>query len=105
VLISDIENLVDKYPIDLCKFKILPELLKSVEFVGAGYKALITVFKIGSRLDQKEFNDILAPSVIKLFSSPDRSLKLMLCEKIDVYINNFSDQSVNDNIFPNLVLI
>jgi SCY1-like protein 1 len=81
----------------------LPELIQSLEFGGAGAKALKPILTIGSRLGTKEFEILVTPAIIKLFNSSDRSIRLALCEKIDTYINQLSDQVCNDFIYPNLV--
>ncbi|KAJ3000789.1 hypothetical protein HDV02_003591 [Globomyces sp. JEL0801] len=90
--LSTIESTVEKFPIEFCKFKILPELIQSLEFGGAGAKALKPILTIGGRLDQDEFSKLVTPAIIKLFASSDRSIRLALCEKMDLYLNHLSDQ-------------
>lgn len=101
--VRNIENCVSKWPIDFCKFKILPELVQSLEFGGAGAKALKPIITIGSRLGQKEFEELVTPAIIKLFNSNDRGIRLALCEKIESYINQISEKVCNDTIYPCLV--
>lgn len=98
----NIEKSVGSFPINFCKFKILPELVQSLEFGGAGAKALKPILSIGSRLGAKEFEQLVTPAIVKLFNSNDRSIRLALCEKIDSFVNMISDQACNDTIYPNL---
>ncbi|KAJ3305692.1 hypothetical protein HDV03_001100 [Kappamyces sp. JEL0829] len=88
----DIEKSVGSFPVPFCKYKILPELLQSLEFGSAGAKALKPILTIGGRLEAKEFSELVTPAIVKLFKSSDRSIRLALCEKIDVYVGNLSDQ-------------
>lgn len=97
-----IEKSVDSFPIDFCKYKILPELVHSLEFGGAGSKGLKPILTISGRLGQVEFDELLTPTIIKLFKSTDRSIRLALCEKMDSYLPNLSDSVCNDDIYPNL---
>jgi SCY1-like protein 1 len=94
---------VEKFPISFCKFKILPELLITLEFGGAGTKALHPVLMIGSRISTQDFNELVIPAIIKLFASTDRAIRLALCEKIDLYVTHLSDKICNDTIYPNLI--
>ena len=104
-VLRNIEKSVATLPINFCKFKILPELIQSLEFGGAGSKALKPILTIGGRLGAKEFEQLVTPAIIKLFNSSDRSIRLALCEKIDSYVHQLSDQACNDTIYPNLVLL
>ncbi|KAJ3309046.1 hypothetical protein HDV04_000513 [Boothiomyces sp. JEL0838] len=97
-----IENEVEKFPIEFSKYKILPELINSLEFGGAGAKALKPILTIGSRLEFKEFEQLLLPTIVKLFNSNDRLLRLALLEKMPLYVEHLSSQVANDSIFSNL---
>ncbi|KAJ3275059.1 hypothetical protein HDV01_001565 [Terramyces sp. JEL0728] len=100
--LTSIENEVEKFPIEFSKYKILPELINSLEFGGAGAKALKPILTIGSRLEHKEFEHLLLPTIVKLFGSNDRLLRLALLEKMPLYIDHLSTQVANDSIFSNL---
>jgi SCY1-like protein 1 len=94
---------VQEFPISFCKFKILPELLITLEFGGAGSKALKPILTLGSRLSTKDFNELVIPGIIKLFSSTDRAIRLALCEKIDSFVEHLSEKIANDTVYINLV--
>jgi hypothetical protein len=83
--------------------KVLPELLKSVEFGGGGPKVLGAILKIGAKLSQEEFNSKLTPVVVRLFGNPDRALRVCLLDNLPVMIDNLPQKIVNDKIFPQIV--
>lgn len=83
--------------------KVLPELLKSVEFGGGGPKALGVVMKIAAGLPSDEFESRVTPVVIRLFGNPDRALRVSLLDGLPLIIERLSQKVVNDKIFPQLV--
>ena len=76
--------------------KVLPELLKSVEFGGGGPKVLGAILKIGNKLSQDEFNSKLTPVIVRLFGNPDRALRVCLLDNLPLMIDNLSQKVVND---------
>lgn len=85
--------------------KVLPELLKSVEFGGGGPKVLASTIKIGSKLSADEFNAKLTPVIVRLFGNPDRALRVCLLDNLPLMIDNLPQKVVNDKIFPPMVSI
>lgn len=83
--------------------KVLPELLKSVEFGGGGAKAFSVVMKIATKLSDDDFNSKVTPVVIRLFQNPDRAIRVCLLDSLPLMIDRLSQKVVNDKIFPNLV--
>ena len=83
--------------------KILPELLKSVEFGGGGPKVFSFIMKIGAKLPDDEFETRLNPAIIRLFASPDRQIRVCLLDNLPRMVDHFSSKMVNDKIFPQLV--
>lgn len=83
--------------------KLLPELLKSVEFGGGGPKVLGAILKIGSKLTQDEYNSKLTPVIVRLFGNPDRALRVCLLDNLPLMIDNLPQKIVNDKIFPQMV--
>lgn len=83
--------------------KVLPELLKSVEFGGGGPKALEVVMKIAAGLPSDEFEPRVTPVVVRLFGNPDRALRVGLLDGLPLIIERLSQKVVNDKIFPQLV--
>lgn len=83
--------------------KVLPELLKSVEFGGGGPKAFGVVMKISTKLSNDDFDSKITPVVIRLFQNPDRAIRVCLLDNLPLMIDRLSQKTVNDKIFPNLV--
>jgi SCY1-like protein 1 len=83
--------------------KILPELLKSVEFGGGGPKVFGQVMKIGKKLTDEEFDAQITPLVVRLFMSPDRQMRVCLLDSLPLMIDHLPNKLVNDKIFPQMV--
>ena len=83
--------------------KVLPELLKSVEFGGGGPKVFSAVMKIGSKLSEEDYESRITPVVVRLFASPDRAIRVCLLDNLPRMIDHLSQKVVNDKIFPQLV--
>jgi SCY1-like protein 1 len=82
--------------------EVKPELINAVEFGGAGAKGLSPILKIAANLKHEEVETLIQPMIIKLFASPDRAIRLTLCENLQGLIEHFNSKIVSDKIFPNL---
>ncbi|RDW91424.1 hypothetical protein BP5796_02589 [Coleophoma crateriformis] len=101
--LNDLDNLSDDFPEDYFRMKVLPELLKSVEFGGGGPKVLSVVMKISIKLTDEDFEARVTPVIVRLFASPDRAIRVALLDNLPLMIDRFSQKVVNDRIFPNMV--
>ena len=104
-MISELESVAesDDFPEDFFKVKVLPELLKSVEFGGGGPKSFSLVMKIASKLSDDEYDAQITPVIVRLFTSPDRALRVCLLDNLPLMIDHLSQRLVTDKIFPQLV--
>ena len=93
----------DDFPEDFFKVKVLPELLKSVEFGGGGPKSFALVMRISSKLSEDEYDAQITPVIIRLFTSPDRALRVCLLDNLPHMIDHLSQKIVTDKIFPQMV--
>lgn len=100
---SELDDLSEDFPEEFFKMKVLPELLKSVEFGGGGPKVLAAILKIGGKLTQDEYNSRLTPVIVRLFGNPDRALRVCLLDNLPLMIDNLPQKIVNDKIFPQMV--
>ncbi|KAL4759646.1 COPI-interacting protein CEX1 [Aspergillus foveolatus] len=100
--LNGLENLSEDFPEEFFKMKVLPELLKSVEFGGGGPKVLSAILKIGGKLSQDEFNAKLTPVIVRLFGNPDRAIRVCLLDNLPIMAENLSPKVVNDKIFPQM---
>jgi SCY1-like protein 1 len=98
-----LDQLTDDFPEDFFKMKVLPELLKSVEFGGGGPKAFGVVMKISTKLSNDDFETKLTPVTIRLFGNPDRAIRVCLLDSLPLMIDRLSQKVVNDKIFPQIV--
>ncbi|KAK5171363.1 Nuclear aminoacylation-dependent tRNA export pathway component [Saxophila tyrrhenica] len=93
----------DDFPEEFFKVKVLPELLKSVEFGGGGAKSFSLVMKIAAKLSEDEYDTQITPVIIRLFTSPDRALRVCLLDNLPQMIDHLSQKVVSDKIFPQMV--
>ena len=91
------------FPDGYCKYKVLPELTKALEFGAASSKALTPLLKIGQKLNEEEYEAHVVSSVIRLFSQPDRAMRVSLLENLPTYIDHIAPKLVNEKIFPQVV--
>lgn len=83
--------------------KILPELMKSVEFGGGGPKALAVVTKIAVKLSNEDFEAKFTPFIVRSFANPDRALRVSLLDNLPQVIDRLTQKIVNDKLFPHIV--
>ncbi|KAF2461490.1 armadillo-type protein [Lineolata rhizophorae] len=100
--LSQLDELTDDFPEEFFKMKVLPELLKSVEFGGGGPKVFGVVMKISTKLSDDEWDSRITPVVVRLFTSPDRALRVCLLDNLPVMIDHLSQKVVTDKIFPQM---
>ncbi|KAM7223370.1 Armadillo-type fold [Rhypophila decipiens] len=101
--LEDLDQLTDDFPEDFFRTKILPELLKSVEFGGGGPKAFGVVMKIATKLSSDEFDSRVTPVIVRLFGNPDRAIRVCLLDNLPHMIDRLTQKVVNDKIFPQIV--
>ncbi|KAL6706145.1 Nuclear aminoacylation-dependent tRNA export pathway component [Coniothyrium glycines] len=102
-LLSKLDEVSEDFPADFFKMKVLPELLKSVEFGGGGVKVFGTVMKIGQKLSDEEYESQINPVVVRLFANPDRGIRVCLLDNLPLMIDHLPQRLVNDKIFPQMV--
>ena len=85
--------------------KILPELLKSVEYGGGGAKVFSFVMKIGNKLSDEEYEARLNPVLLRLFTSQDRAMRVCLLDNLPQMIDHFSQKIVSNTMFPQIVCL
>ncbi|KAK3625616.1 Nuclear aminoacylation-dependent tRNA export pathway component [Elasticomyces elasticus] len=103
--LSELESVAesDDFPEDFFKVKVLPELLKSVEFGGGGPKSFALVMRIATKLSEDEYDSQVTPVIVRLFGSPDRALRVCLLDNLPHMIDHLSQKLVTDKIFPQMV--
>ena len=94
----------EDFPEEFFSVKVLPELLKSVEFGGGGPRVFASVMKIGKKLSDEEWDSKITPVIVRLFSNPDRAIRVCLLDCLPTMIDHLSQKVVNDKIFPQMVM-
>ncbi|KAK6338287.1 hypothetical protein TWF730_002351 [Orbilia blumenaviensis] len=101
--LQNLEDTKDQFPEEFFKAKVLPELLKSVEYGGGGPKVFSVVLMIAEKLSEDEWESTITPCVVRLFSSPDRAIRVFLLDNLPRMIDFLPKRVVSDSIFPQLV--
>ena len=105
LLHSQLDDLSDDFPEDFFKMKVLPELLKSVEFGGGGPRVFGAIMKISKKLSEEEYEQKITPVVVRLFQNQDRALRVCLLDNLPLMIDHLSQKVVNNSIFPQMVSV
>ncbi|XP_023292732.1 N-terminal kinase-like protein isoform X2 [Lucilia cuprina] len=91
---------LDNFPDNVCKHKILPQLITAYEYGDAGSAVLAPMFKLGKLLDEAEYQKRIVPCVVKLFASTDRVTRSRLLQQLELFIAHLQPPVVNEQIFP-----
>lgn len=91
------------FPEEFFKVKVLPELLKSIEFGGGGPKSFSLCMRIASKMSDDEWDTQITPAVVRLFSNPDRALRVCLLDNLPLMVDHLSQKLVSEKIFPQMV--
>jgi SCY1-like protein 1 len=96
---------VGEFPPQFCRGKILPLLTSSLEY-GSGltcFSAILqSVLQIGSGMNESEYALAVLPSVLKLFSSNERAIRVHLLQQLPTYATSLTPTLVNDSIFTHV---
>lgn len=93
---------LDALPDLYLRKKLLPELLKAVEFGGAGTAAIAPMLKIGQRMKPEEFSKEIVPGVVRCFKSTDRATRIGLLQNMHTFAEHLTPALVENDVFPNL---
>ncbi|KAG2685077.1 hypothetical protein I3760_10G107700 [Carya illinoinensis] len=95
-------NLAEQLPRQIVLKKLLPLLASALEFGSAASLALIALLKMGSWLSTDEFSEKLLPTIVKLFASNDRAIRVGLLQHVDQYGESLSAQIVEEQVYPHV---
>ncbi|XP_031353468.1 N-terminal kinase-like protein isoform X2 [Photinus pyralis] len=99
---SNLTPHLDNFPDNVCKHKILPQLITAFEYGDAGSAVLAPMFKLGRLLDEIDYQKKIVPCVVKLFASSDRATRSRLLMQLEHFISHLQSGTVNDQIFPQI---
>nr|XP_043617185.1 N-terminal kinase-like protein isoform X2 [Erigeron canadensis] len=95
-------TLAEQLPREIVLKKLLPLLASALEFGSAGAPALTPLLKFGAWLSPEEFNIKVLPTLVKLFASNDRAIRVGLLQHIDQYGESFSAQVADEQVYPHI---
>ncbi|ONK72141.1 uncharacterized protein A4U43_C04F16210 [Asparagus officinalis] len=95
-------NLAEQLPRQIVLKKLLPLLSSALEFGSAAAPALTALLKMGSWLSTEEFSIKVLPTIVKLFASNDRAIRVSLLQHIDQFGESLSAQIVDEQVFPHV---
>ncbi|KAK1409274.1 hypothetical protein QVD17_35800 [Tagetes erecta] len=95
-------TLAEQLPREIVLKKLLPLLASALEFGSAAAPALTAFLKMGAWLSPEEFNKKVLPTIVKLFASNDRAIRVGLLQHIDQYGESFSAQVVDEQVYPHV---
>ncbi|CCG84028.1 protein of unknown function [Taphrina deformans PYCC 5710] len=89
-------------PIGFSKNRVLPELIKSFEFGGGGATALSAILTLAKDLAPADVETMIAPMLLRVWSSKDRAVHLVLLESLKDYLEYLTPKQINDKLFAQL---
>ncbi|KAA3453514.1 N-terminal kinase-like protein isoform X1 [Gossypium australe] len=95
-------NLSEQLPRPIVLKKLLPLLASALEFGSAAAPALTALLKMGSWLSAEEFGLKVLPTIVKLFASNDRAVRVALLQHIDQFGESLSAQVVDEQVYPHV---
>ncbi|XP_042015113.1 probable inactive serine/threonine-protein kinase scy1 isoform X1 [Salvia splendens] len=95
-------NLADQLPRQIVQKKLLPLLASALEYGSATAPALTALLKMGSWLSPEEYGVKILPTILKLFGSNDRAIRVGLLQHIDQYGESLSAQMVDEQVYPHV---
>ncbi|KAI3751190.1 hypothetical protein L2E82_22237 [Cichorium intybus] len=95
-------TLAEQLPREIVLKKLLPLLSSALEFGSAAAPALTPFLKIGAWLSPEEFNIKVLPTLVKLFASSDRAIRVGLLQHIDQFGESFTAQIVDEQVYPHI---
>ncbi|KAJ8771162.1 hypothetical protein K2173_023487 [Erythroxylum novogranatense] len=95
-------NLAEQLPRQIVLKKLLPLLASALEFGSATATALTSLLKMGSWLSAEDFSVKLLPTIVKLFASNDRAIRVSLLQHIDQFGESLSAQVVDEQVYPHV---
>ncbi|KAL6616301.1 hypothetical protein ACP70R_038571 [Stipagrostis hirtigluma subsp. patula] len=95
-------NIAEQLPREIVLKKLLPVLASSLEFGSAAAPALAVLLKMGSWLPADQFSTKVLPTIVKLFASNDRAIRVSLLQHIDQFGESLTAQTVDEQVFPHV---
>ncbi|KAF8104672.1 hypothetical protein N665_0170s0047 [Sinapis alba] len=95
-------HVAEQLPREIVLKKVLPLLASSLEFGSAVAPALTALLKMGSWLSTEDFKVKVLPTIVKLFASNDRAIRVSLLQHVDQFGESMSGQIVDEQVYPHV---
>lgn len=95
-------NLAEQLPRQIVLKKLLPLLASALEFGSAAAPALTALLKMGAWLSTEEFSVKVLPTIVKLFASNDRAIRVGLLQHVDQFGESLTAQVVDEQVYPHV---
>lgn len=79
--------------------KILPQIAEALEFGSAPALAVAPMLHAARDLADVDFAKKVTPSLVKLFASADKALRVALLEHLPLYVRHLSDKIVEETLY------
>eukprot|EP00939_MAST-03C_sp_MAST-3C-sp1_P005128 g5128.t1 len=102
-----VNPLIETFPKATCRHRLLPVLLESIRVAekssdASASLALAPVLSIGKDLNEEDFNELVVPPVVRLFSSNNRATRLQLLKHAEIVVPKIPQKVVNESIFRDI---
>lgn len=104
--VAQLVSKIDRFPDSFAKHKVLPELVNALEFGAGGAKMIAPILKLGESLSKESYDRIVLNAMVKMFSSPERQMRVALLENLEKFADRFegtNNRLVNEKVFPEVV--
>lgn len=98
--LSENQKTFAKLPSGFTKNRLLPEMIKSLEFGGGGSTALNAVLTVTKDLSPSDIELLIVPMILRVWTSKDRATHLVMLEHLNDYISFLTPKQINDKLFP-----
>ncbi|XP_066064458.1 LOW QUALITY PROTEIN: N-terminal kinase-like protein [Chamaea fasciata] len=100
--LQELPPLLESLPGPFRRHKLLPRLLEALELGSADASALPPLLQVAKVLDPPEYQERIVPVLVRLFSSPERGLRLRLLQLLEEYVEFLPEATVDSQIFPHV---
>eukprot|EP00946_MAST-07B_sp_MAST-7B-sp1_P003249 g3249.t1 len=105
---ESLSDAIDSFPRHVCKYKVLPALTASLS-LGAtsgetsmgvsGPVVLVPLLKLGTMLDEDEFENHIVPVLVTMFEQQDRGIRVALLSRMPALVESIDRKLINEKIF------
>ncbi|PWN18036.1 ARM repeat-containing protein [Microstroma glucosiphilum] len=117
-LIRSLQGSTDSLPADFLTHRVLPSLVNALNLASQqstnpqglalpqsihATSILPLVLQLGSALSEAKWEASVLVPILKAYTSPDRSVRMMLLELLPSYVERVPPRKASENIWPNLI--